>query len=197
MHYVAIGASDTVGVGAVDPSTGAWPSRIAVLLPPGSTYRNLGVSGSLAAQAAREQLPAAVADKPDLVTIWLAVNDLNAPVTVKDYTSAIDAIVDGLVKGTSARVFIGTVPDLRAVPAYASVDKNALLALIQQYNAAIYAVAGRRSDRVVVVDLNTGSADLMSTVTVAADGFHPSDAGYALIAQRFADTMRKSGIPLR
>ncbi|HET7700772.1 MAG TPA: hypothetical protein VFM06_07915, partial [Candidatus Limnocylindria bacterium] len=45
-HYVAIGASDTVGVGSLDPLNGSWPSRLAALLPPGSTYRNLGVSGS-------------------------------------------------------------------------------------------------------------------------------------------------------
>ena len=28
-RYVAIGASDTVGVGASDPRTGSWPARIA------------------------------------------------------------------------------------------------------------------------------------------------------------------------
>ncbi|MDE3113919.1 MAG: hypothetical protein KGK34_13335, partial [Chloroflexota bacterium] len=113
VRYVAMGASDTVGVGSVDPSTGSWPSRIAAVLPPGSTYRNLGVSGSLAAQAARDQLPSAVAEDPDLVTIWLAVNDINAQVSDKDYATALNAIVDGLTKTTHARIFIGNVPDLR------------------------------------------------------------------------------------
>jgi lysophospholipase L1-like esterase len=32
---------------------------------------------------------------------------------------------------------------------------------------------------------------------VSGDGFHPSDAGYQLIADRFADAMRRSGVPLR
>ena len=45
VRYVAIGASDTVGVGATDPTTGSWPARVAALLPPGSAYVNLGVSG--------------------------------------------------------------------------------------------------------------------------------------------------------
>jgi lysophospholipase L1-like esterase len=48
-----------------------------------------------------------------------------------------------------------------------------------------------------VVDLFTGSADLVSTVTVAADGFHPTDAGYQLIAERFAVSLRAAGIALR
>ncbi len=197
LHYVAIGASDTVGVGSVDPQRGSWPSRIAALLPSGSTYRNLGVSGSLAAQAAREQLPTAIAEKPDLVTIWLAANDLNAQIPPADLAAALMRMVDGLVAGTPARIFIGNVPDLRAVPEYAGVDQAALLARVQAYNAAIASVAARHADRVVVVDLFTGSAALMTQVTVAADGFHPSDAGYTLIAQRFADAMRKSGVPLR
>src|SRR6266545_1206838 len=76
LRYVAIGASDTVGVGSADPRTGAWPARVAARLPAGTDYVNLGVSGSLAAQAAREQVPAAVRLRPQLVTIWLAVNDL-------------------------------------------------------------------------------------------------------------------------
>jgi lysophospholipase L1-like esterase len=37
----------------------------------------------------------------------------------------------------------------------------------------------------------------MTDVTVAPDGFHPSDAGYILIADRFAAAMRAAGIPLR
>src|SRR5438105_15248802 len=46
-RYVAIGASDTVGVGASDPRTGSWPARVASRLPVGAEYVNLGVSGSI------------------------------------------------------------------------------------------------------------------------------------------------------
>ncbi len=186
-----------MGVGSADPSTGSWPSRIAALLPPGSTYFNLGVSGSLTTQAVREQLPTATTDKPDLVTIWLAVNDLNAEVIDKDYSAALRTIVDGLVKSTSARIFIGNVPDLRAVPAYAGVDASVLIGRVLAYNEVIRVIAAQNADRVVVVDLFTGSADLMTRVTVADDGFHPSDEGYVLIAQRFVDAMRRSGVALR
>ena len=168
-----------------------------MLLPPGSTYRNLGVSGSLAAQAAREQLPTAVEEKPDLVTIWLAVNDFNAQVAPQDLGAALSTMIDQLVAKTPARIFVGNVPDLRAVPAYAGIDQAALLAHVEAYNSAIAAVAARHADRVVVVDLFTGSAAIMTQVTVSADGFHPSDAGYELIAERFAAAMRRSGVPLR
>ncbi len=197
MHYVAIGASDTVGIGSLDPANGSWPSRLAALMPPERTYRNLGVSGSLATQAQRDQLPVALREQPTVVTVWLAVNDLNAQIPAAAYGASLGAIVDTLVQGTSAGVFIGNVPDLRALPIYAVFDPLVLLALIQSYNAQVTAAAAKHQGRVVVVDLFGGSAELMTNVAVAADGFHPSDAGYAVIAERFADAMRKSGVPLR
>lgn len=197
VHYVAIGASDTVGLGSLDPAKGSWPSRVAALLPAGATYANLGVSGSLAAQAQREQLPGAIREQPTIATVWLAVNDLNAAVPPQDHAAALSAIVDGLVRATPAKVFVGNVPDLRAVPVYAAVDPTVLLARMTAFNSAIAAVAAKHTDRVVLVDLFTGSADLTTQITLAADGFHPSDAGYVLIAQRFAEAMRRAGIALR
>ena len=197
IRYVAIGASDSVGVGASDPARGSWPSRVAALLPAGAVYMNVGVAGSLALQAEREQLPGAIAQHPTLVTVWLAVNDLNATIEPAAYAGALGAIVDGLAQGTTATIFVGNVPDLRPVPAYAGTDKARLLGAITAYNDAIAGIAAQHSTRVVVVDLFTGSAALVSSATVSSDGFHPSDVGYSLIADRFASAMRAKGVPLR
>ena len=197
IRYAAIGASDTVGVGASDPRAGSCPARVAARLPAGTDYVNLGVSGSLAGQAAREQLPNALALDPGLVTVWLAVNDLNANVAPADYAIALRSVVEPLVSRTAARIFVGNVPDLRTVPAYAGSDQSVLIARINAYNAAIAAIAAAFAGRVAVVDLFTGSGPLVSTITVSADGFHPSDAGYALIADRFLKAIGESGIALR
>lgn len=197
VRYVAIGASDTVGIGASDPVKGSWPARIAERLNPGSAYTNLGVSGSLALQAQREQLPGAIAQRPTIVTIWLAVNDLNATIAPSSYRGVLAGIVDQLVARTDAAIFVGNVPDLRTVPAYAGIDSMMLFAQITAYNEVIALVAAQHPTRVTVVDLHTGSAELVSNVTVAADGFHPSDAGYRLIAERFIAAMRAKGLPLR
>jgi len=197
VRYVAIGASDTVGVGATDPATGSWPARIAKLLPPGSAFVNVGVSGSIALQARAAQLPGALAQRPTVVSIWLAVNDMNATIEPASFASDLGAIVDALVSGTEAKIFVGNVPDLRPVPAYKDADKAALFKLIGAYNAAIAAITTKYPGRVFAVDLFTGSAELVSTITVSGDGFHPSDAGYQLIADRFAAAMRSGGVPLR
>lgn len=163
----------------------------------GTEYRNLGVSGSLAASAAREQTPVAVGLRPQLVTIWLAVNDLNGNVSATDYAAALRSVIEPLVSRTEARIFAGNVPDLRSVPAYAGADRTALLARVAAYNAAIDALAATFAGRVTVVDLFTGSGPLVSSMTVSADGFHPSDAGYGLIADRFARSIADAGVPLR
>jgi acyl-CoA thioesterase I len=197
VRYVAIGASDTVGVGATDPTSGSWPARVAATLPPGSAYVNLGVSGSVAIQAKDQQLPGAIAQRPTVVSIWLAVNDMNATIEPASYRQALGAIVDGLLAGTTAKLFVGNVPDVRGVPAYKDVDKNALGAQITAYNDAIASVAARDPQRVFLVDLYIGSAPLVSTITVSGDGFHPSDDGYKLIADRFVAAMRAAGVPLR
>lgn len=197
IHYVAIGASDTVGIGAIEPAKGSWPSRLAALLPEDATYANLGVSGSLTGQAVVEQLPRAVREKPTLVTIWLAVNDMNAGIPPQAHAAEMKVLIDALVAGTGARIFVGNVPDLRPVPVYADADPEVLAALIEAYNDGITLAASAHGERVTVVDLFTGSAELMTDVTVAADGFHPSDAGYILIAERFEAAMRLAGIGLR
>ena len=171
VRYVAIGASDTVGIGATDPATGSWPARVATLLPPGSAFVNVGVSGSVAIQAKDAQLPGAVAQKPTVVSIWLAVNDMNATIQPASYKDALAAIVDGLVARTDAKIFVGNVPDVRGVPAYKDADKNALFAQISAYNDAIAQIVKGSPGRVFLVDLFTGSAALVSTITVSGDGF--------------------------
>jgi lysophospholipase L1-like esterase len=196
VRYVAIGASDTVGVGATDPATGSWPARVAKLLPPGSAFVNVGVSGSIALQARTAQVPGAVAQRPTIVSVWLAVNDMNATIEPASFANDLGAIVDALVSGTDAKVFVGNVPDVRPVPAYKDADKVALFGLINAYNAAIAAIVAKHPGRVVLVDLFTGSAPLVSTLTVSGDGFHPSDAGYQLIADRFIEAMKSNGVPL-
>ena len=197
VRYVAIGASDTVGIGATDPATGSWPARVAALLPAGSAFVNLGVSGSVAIQAKDAQLPGAIAQKPTVVSIWLAVNDMNATIQPASYKDALGAIVDGLVARTDAKILLGNVPDVRGVPAYKDADKTALFQQITAYNDVIAEIVRSAPGRVFAVDLFTGSAQLVSTITVSGDGFHPSDEGYRLIAERFVTAMRAAGVPLR
>jgi acyl-CoA thioesterase I len=160
-------------------------------LPPGSSLVNLGVSGSRLEQALGQQLPRALSLQPDLVTVWLGVNDLNASVPLERYASQLETLLAGLTS-TGATILVANVPDLTLLPAYRGVDHRALLAQVEAWNAAIAAVAQRYG--VVVVDLRAYSREQAEHMEyVSADGFHPSAAGYRRIAELFWDALRARG----
>ncbi len=197
-RYVAIGASDSVGVGASDPATRSWPALVAARLPRASGYRNLGVSGSTVAQAIVDQLPEAARQDADVISVWLAFNDLSSGVEPLVYRAHLERLLDALLARTRARIFVANLPDLRGVPATSDADPQALAAAVAAYNATIADVASARAPRVVLVDLFSGSADVIaSELVVSDDGLHPNDRGYARIAQRFAEAMRRAGVPIR
>ncbi|MCL6508171.1 MAG: hypothetical protein K6T59_14235, partial [Bryobacteraceae bacterium] len=57
--YVALGASDTVGVGTNDPTREGWVYVLSQHLPPATRVVNLGISGALLQTILQRQLPRA------------------------------------------------------------------------------------------------------------------------------------------
>jgi acyl-CoA thioesterase-1 len=191
--YVALGASDTVGVGSANPARDNWTAQLARRLPAASRYVNLGRSGSTLSQALTTELPAALRARPTLVTVWLAVNDLNALVTPDDYGTQLDRLLSALQK-THARVYVGNVPDLSLVPIYKSLGISAsdLNGIVRLYNGVIATTCARHG--ATVVDLYAASKPVLRNLTnVGADGFHPSTRGYTLLANLFYQVMRRDG----
>jgi len=182
--YVAIGASDAVGVGANDPATEGWVPRFCARLGPGVQIVNLGVSGSTLAQALDEQLGPAIDAQPDVVTVWLAVNDLNARVPVERYAADLDTLLTQL-EPTHARVLVGNVPDLGKLAAYRGADPAPLQAEVNRWNVAIAAAAARHG--ATLVDLFVTWQEVADHPEyLSQDGFHPSSEGYQRLADVFA-----------
>ncbi|HEX3247630.1 MAG TPA: SGNH/GDSL hydrolase family protein [Chloroflexota bacterium] len=183
--YVAIGASDAVGVGAASPETEGWVPRLGTLLGPDVRVVNLGVNGSTLEQAIKEQLGPAVDAQPDLVTIWLAVNDLNARVPLQRYESELDQLLTD-VSQDGRCVLVGNVPDLTRAPAYAGTDPQSLQTIIQSWNTVISSVVLRHGAR--LVDLYARWQEMTERPElISADGFHPSSAGYERLAAVFLE----------
>jgi acyl-CoA thioesterase I len=181
--YVALGASDAVGVGATHPESEGWVPRFGASLGPDTRILNLGVSGSTLAQALQEQLPPALDAHPDVVTVWLAVNDLNARTPLDRYTADLDTLL-GQLEPLGARVLVGNVPDLAAVAAYRGIDPEPLRAEVDRWNAAISGAVQRH--HVQLVDLHATWQEVSQHPEyLASDGFHPSSEGYARLAELF------------
>lgn len=183
--YVALGASDVVGEGADYPTTEAWPLVLHQKLPKGTVLHRVGVSGSTAEEAIGEQLPAAEAADPDLVTIWLAVNDYRNQVPLEAYRKHLDEIVRRMT-ATGAQVFVANMPDLRGIPELAEGQSPQRLAvLVSEWNATIAEVVlGNGAHLVDLLEASEGMEDDMD-VLISEDRFHPSTLGHIALAEIF------------
>lgn len=182
LTYVAIGASDTMGVGAGAPETESWPAVLWRRLPPGSKLVNLGISGSLLRQALGQQVPVAVDSSPDLITVWLSVNDYIARVALEEYGADLDSLLGELRSRTDATILVGNVPDLSALPIASRLDLRA----VDRWNAVIAETTARH--QATLVDLQGTWREVADHPEyISADGFHPSTSGYRRLADVFYD----------
>lgn len=187
LTYVAIGASDAVGVGAPNPEIDGWVPRLASRMGDGVTLVNLGVSGSTLAQALDEQLPPALDAQPDVVTVWLAVNDMNARVPLESYAAGLDLLLTQLQR-THARILVGNVPDLGRLAVYGGLDPTLLSAEVDRWNAVIADAAARHD--ATLVDLHARWRELADHPEyISPDGFHPSADGYQRLSDLFAESL--------
>jgi acyl-CoA thioesterase-1 len=195
--YVAVGASETVGVGADDPATQAWPVVLHDRELPEARLVDVGVSGSTVEGALRSQLPAALAAGPDVATVWLAVNDLITGVPVRAYQRRLQRLVHALRRDGRTDVIVGNVPDLWRLPAYRAClpgersgvscvlpfvpSEAQVRAEVARFNRAVRTVVRREGARLADLSGVPFGARLTSS-----DGFHPSTAGHRRIAAVFA-----------
>ncbi len=185
--YVALGASDAVGVGSNQPGSQGYVPLLAAKLPKGSHLVNLGISGIQVHAALTEELPIALSTSPHLVTIWLVVNDFIGGVTFEDYIHDLDMLLSQLHNYTHATVVMANLPDLTRLPAFSgqtATQKKETQQAIQHWNAGIAALAARYN--VILVDLYSHGSQLTAHPEyISGDGFHPSPAGYVQLANIF------------
>ncbi|MBE3565999.1 MAG: hypothetical protein IMW90_09755 [Thermogemmatispora sp.] len=188
--YVAIGASDSFGFGTADPYADNWPIDLAHKLGPSVHLVNLGIPGVHLHQALRLELPIALDVHPDIVTIWLAVNDLADQVPVTAYARDLDLLLTRLQAGDPrARIAIANVPDLTLLPHFRTFDQQWLRSQIQLYNTAI--ADNVRKHHLILVDLSQQRYNLARHPEyVSDDGLHPSDIGYVALADLFYQALR-------
>lgn len=188
LTYVAIGASDTYGIGADDPETQNWPADLSTLLGRQVHLINLGVPNIDVHAALGVELPIALDAHPDLVTVWLAVNDLADNVPVTSYAHDLDLLLARLRSAAPhARIAVANVPDLTLLPRFSSSNVQLLRAQILAYNNVIASIVARHSALLV----NLYQSDLAQHPEyISNDGFHPSTIGYTQVAQLFYQTLK-------
>lgn len=191
--YLAIGASDTFGLGANDPDQENWAIDLARKLGSNVHLINLGIPGITLHQALNVELPVALDTHPNLITIWLAVNDIGNYIPASSYAQDLETLLHSLqAADPHARIAIANVPDLRLLPYFQQrYDQTYVYNQVLAYNAIIAAAVSRH--HIVLVDLFNKWQTLRDHPEyISSDGFHPSTIGYQQIANLFYQTLQQA-----
>jgi lysophospholipase L1-like esterase len=184
---VVLGASDAYGVGTSDPDRDNWPTSLSRQLRGTIHLVNLGVPGITLARAASQEMPIAVDARPDVVVMWLAVNDFAANVPLASYSAQLRSAIHTLRTQTPAQVYVANLPDLTAIPYLARGDQQALATRVADWNAAIAAACA--GEGATLVDLFSDWQEVRAHPEyISGDGLHPSTLG----AQRLAEIFRQA-----
>lgn len=180
-RYVAIGDSFTEGIGDPEPQSPGghrgWADRVAEVLAERTddfAYANLAIRGRLLQQIADEQVDAALALRPDLITISGGGNDIIRPGTDPDRVAVLFDQTIGRLRANGATVVMFNGPDIGMTPVLRRVRGKVAI-----YNENLRAVAARHD--AIVADM-WALRQLQSAQMWAPDRLHFSPLGHHTIA---------------
>jgi lysophospholipase L1-like esterase len=190
-RYVAIGDSQTEGLWDGDDGQGlvGFADRLATMIDahhPGLTYANLAVRGRRIRDLLDEQLPAALALQPDLISVCIGMNDVTRP---GPYFGSALADLDDLhhhLAGSGATVLTTTFPDIAKILPIGRM----IASRVEQINDEIRAAAARHEFR--LVDLYDAPSMTVPD-TWSADRVHGSAKGHQLFAAAAAEALELPG----
>ena len=183
--YVALGASDATGVGAV-PLTEGYVYLIDRELTrrmPGVFLMNLGVPGARI-DLIKEQVRVAqqVGTKAKLVTLWTGGNDVVNGDDPRKFQEDLRSILSMVADDISDRIVVASLPDLTMLPRFrTSPNPTVTPERIAAYNRAIAEEAKRVNASLVDLFASPVRDDLVFDL----DGFHPNNAGHRELANQF------------
>ena len=184
--YLAVGASDALGIGA-SPLRNGYVYRIRDELEQQTRgdvrLLNLGIPGG-STRDLRQALQLALRRevRPDLVTIWTGANDVISGQAPEDFEKELTAILRELRDKRSSLLVIADIPDLTKSPRFRTQPSPLVtLGRITAFNRVIEKQANAFDVPLVRLFRETITDELVSDI----DGFHPSDRGHRLIAQLF------------
>lgn len=191
LEYVAMGASDAFGIGAL-PLTNGYVYKIRDGLKKRAdvvNLHNLGVNGVEVSYLEQVELPDTLLIQPDVVTIWAGPNDIVHGRSLEQFERSLQNIFRQLRESTSAIIVAADVPDMTQVWRFRLFpDPDVTVSRIVAFNNAIRRQAAVYD--VPVVDLWSGGY-ASDWKYVSYDGFHPSNAGHAKMAELFLEIILK------
>jgi len=188
IRYVALGASETTGVGA-SPIGNSYVHRIKNgIEDQGKSVNqlNYGIPDIEIGGLRDVELRALdLGPKPDIVTLFVGGNDLIAGTTTDDFEGNLDAVLNHISKISGVDVFVADLPDLTKLPRFVeNPDPDVTEARVRAYNVIIANICARYG--AVLVHISAAPDD---PALISDDGLHPNNAGYQTITGDFLNEM--------
>lgn len=190
-RYVALGDSQTEGLGDGDPVNGhrGWADRLAEHLcraNPDLHYANLAVRGRRAAQIRDEQMPVALSLRPDLATVMAGMNDIIRPGFEADVVAGVIEEMFATLTAAGTHVVTTTFPNIARI---APVTRR-LLPRVLDLNERIRQAAARHG--VTVIDIYPLEFATDARIW-SQDRLHLSPTGHARLAAAAAHALSLPG----
>jgi lysophospholipase L1-like esterase len=197
VRLAILGDSIGYGVGAAQPSDALGPrlARDLAIFGLRAHSRVFAAPGARSADLTR-QVRSATLWQPDVAVIVVGANDLTHLVPPDRAAAQLGAAVRQL-RAVEAEVVVAPAPDLSVLP-HVPPTMRALVqagsALLRQAQSqATLAGGGRVAD----AEGSTSAAFATDPSLFSYDRFHPSSAGYAMIAKALAPVVRAAAIATR
>lgn len=195
LRFVALGDSLTEGVGdPVGDTWRGWAALLAAHLAPvdaPAEFTNLAVSGAQTRDVLERQTPAALALRPDVVSVVIGVNDtLRCTFDIH----AVAARLDRVYAAFRAR---GTVLLTACLPDPGSMLRlpGALARPLARRQRAVNTVVHALSERYGAVHLHAAEGEWITDRAMwSADRLHPGERGHRQLALRFHALLAESGL---
>jgi lysophospholipase L1-like esterase len=192
VRIVTLGDSLALGIGASAPRNGfVFRAFLRVLeRRPGSRIDSYAIGGATAADVLRLQVPRLARVRADAVVVCVGGNDVVRRVGTDQFAETYVRLLARVraLQPHAAIVCCG-VPDVGLSPLFTGADHDAVTRLSRDDDAAIRDAAKRAGARFADLFAITVRARREANRFLSDDRFHPSDAGYAALADAFAPVL--------
>lgn len=193
LTYVVTGDSTAVGTGASrveETYAYAVATHLAGARKAARVHIiNLARSGARIADVERDQMPALIRMKPDVITLSVGANDATHRTPQVEYESSLTSVMNAWQRFPKARILVTSTPDMALIPALQPLYAEWAAGIARKQNGILKRQAAIRS--VQFVDLyGRGKLDAHEEPNLyASDRFHPSAKGYARWGRLFIEAL--------
>jgi len=186
LRLAMLGDSIGYGIGAARVADTLAPLLVERLSATGrpAQAQVFAVPGARSSDLAR-QVATAASWRPDVAVVVIGANDITHLVPVEQAAAHLGGAVRSL-RALDAEVVVAAAPDLSVVPHVPPPMRGVVRAgstLLRQAHIRVMLAAG---GRVADPESSTSAAFARDSRLFCSDRFHPSSAGYAVIAQALA-----------